>query len=394
MVDWLYGELDEPQAQMFSTHVDSCARCTAEQTAFARTRTMFRDIPMQEPSPGLTAMLVREAALSAKPAVVVDAERESSGGFSAWLSQLLQPLMHPAFGALAMLVLVAGVGGVLYMKKGDDHVARPDTSEASQPTTDSSASAPMKRPSAASAAPASAAKERAKDVAEEALADPQNKQEADEFATTDDRDRSRRFRGGAELDGRPADILDSKRDDSLKLQAMKKGRAPSVTPKQKKPVSNSAVKRNANKKVGLSIASDQPATNTTSTKSGSVEGLAGGTGESEFADGDGTAPGRGMAFGGKDGSDWAMNKDDELIAAYNRKDCLETARLANDIREKQPKHYSNRTASLTAVKRCRQYVNSERKRRARVAAKKKRSKSKAAPPAADANTEKSKPAKK
>src|SRR5688572_24912829 len=114
MMDWLYQELDTSSSQAVEAHVGGCARCTAEIGSLRRTREVFREMPSEEPPASLSAILLHEAARRA-PAV---ATRREEVGFWERVRAWFQPLVaHPAAAAMATLVLVAGVAGVLYVRK-------------------------------------------------------------------------------------------------------------------------------------------------------------------------------------------------------------------------------------------------------------------------------------
>lgn len=85
-------------------------------------RSLFRDLPDEEPSDAVTNKLMALAAQHApKPA------SESQGVF-AWFYDLFQPVLgHPGFAAAATLVLVVGVAGTLYVK-GEVKMAEPQVS--------------------------------------------------------------------------------------------------------------------------------------------------------------------------------------------------------------------------------------------------------------------------
>ncbi|MCP4445867.1 MAG: hypothetical protein GY811_11065 [Myxococcales bacterium] len=97
-----------------------------------RVRSLFRDMPEQEPSDAVTNRLLAMAAQHApKPAA-------GSKGIFAWFSDLLMPLVaQPGFAAAATLVLVVGVAGTLYVKGG---------AEMAQPQVSSRAEAPSEDP--------------------------------------------------------------------------------------------------------------------------------------------------------------------------------------------------------------------------------------------------------
>ena len=339
MIDWLYKELDEPQAQQVANHVQGCTRCADEQAAMMRTRELFRDMPDQEPSRG-TAMLIREAALSSKKKTASNAEPR---GLGAWIVELFQPLLHPAVGALAMLVLVGGVGGVLYLHHGDDQIARPSTQLESVVAKGKSEAATslkkMERTDKSRDGMTAAVEKAGEIVAAESLLP------------------------NSEGRGRSADILDQERTRTLRSRSNPTGE---VKRSSKPPSQAQATSAKMKRAAKMSDSGRRKGTKTLGfeerTKERPEEPSAGGV----FPD-RGVDLKRPIGFGDDtfDGgtSRWVFNKEDELIAAYKRNDCRKVARLASDIREREPSHYRERTSTLTAVKRCRQYVKLERDRR-------------------------------
>lgn len=111
MMDFLYQELDASRAAAFQSHVGGCSRCNAELASLQRTRTAVRALPELDPPAAVTARLMHEAAKRApRPA-------EERGGLLGWLGALWRPVaMHPAFAAVAALVLIGGVAGYLQMR--------------------------------------------------------------------------------------------------------------------------------------------------------------------------------------------------------------------------------------------------------------------------------------
>lgn len=83
-------------------------------------RSLFKDLPDEEPSDAVTNKLMALAAQHAPKPV------EESKGFFAWFSDLFTPLVtHPGLAAAATLVLVVGVAGTLYVK-GEAKMAKPE----------------------------------------------------------------------------------------------------------------------------------------------------------------------------------------------------------------------------------------------------------------------------
>lgn len=115
----LYGELDAGEAERERAAVAESPEQAAELEGFERVRTLFRELPDEEPPPRISAQLLAEAARSApapRRAVAVPARED---GFWARLLSWLSPVQHPGFAAAASVVLVAGLAGVLYLRKGD-----------------------------------------------------------------------------------------------------------------------------------------------------------------------------------------------------------------------------------------------------------------------------------
>jgi hypothetical protein len=111
LIERLYGELDADQAAQFDAHLASCPACRLEYESLQQTREAFREMPELEPAPGLSAMLLHEAARRGNAA--------EQGG---WLSRLQRwfglAMAHPGLVAAASLLLVAGVAGSLFVRGG------------------------------------------------------------------------------------------------------------------------------------------------------------------------------------------------------------------------------------------------------------------------------------
>jgi hypothetical protein len=110
MMEFLYRELDAEKAQAFQTHVETCGRCHAELSSLQKTRQSVRALPEREPPPAVSARLLHEAALRASPGAKASVLSRLFG----WVSPLG---LHPALAAVASLVLVAGVAGLLLKDK-------------------------------------------------------------------------------------------------------------------------------------------------------------------------------------------------------------------------------------------------------------------------------------
>ena len=117
MVDFLYQELDAARMAEFEAHVQGCARCGAEIGSLQRTREALRSLPEVEPSPALSARLLHEASKRSPKAA------GEGGGLFGWLGKLFQPVAaHPAWAAMASLVVVVALSTVLLKGKVASHV--------------------------------------------------------------------------------------------------------------------------------------------------------------------------------------------------------------------------------------------------------------------------------
>ena len=121
LISALYGELTPAEEARLTAHLESHP---ADRTALAdltHTRAAVREsriFSVQfDPPHSVSALLLQEAARRApKPAY------EAAGWFHRFTRSFM---MHPAMAAAAMLVLVVGVAGSLYMRHGDQMFAEP-----------------------------------------------------------------------------------------------------------------------------------------------------------------------------------------------------------------------------------------------------------------------------
>ncbi len=122
LVGALYGELTPAEEARLAAHLESHP---ADRTALEDLKTARQAVReskvfdiQQEPPQAISALLLQEAHRRApRPA----REREDK---ESWFARLARSfLAHPALAAAAMLVLVVGVAGTLYLKKGNDESA-------------------------------------------------------------------------------------------------------------------------------------------------------------------------------------------------------------------------------------------------------------------------------
>lgn len=117
LMDWLYHELDQAEAERFEDHLAMHPAARSEAESLKYTRAAFKNLEEAEPAHALSAILLREAALTASA-------KES------WWSRgaaFLQPiLVHPGLSAVATLILLCGVAGALYLREGGPTFAEPN----------------------------------------------------------------------------------------------------------------------------------------------------------------------------------------------------------------------------------------------------------------------------
>jgi len=131
LIGALYGELTPADEARLATHLDShpADRGALDDLKFVRQAVLdSRILAVQlEPPQALSAILLQEAHRRAPKKVVASEEKES------WFARFAKSFMaHPAMAAAAMLVLVLGGAGIMYMKKGDAQLAAPEAKQSSE----------------------------------------------------------------------------------------------------------------------------------------------------------------------------------------------------------------------------------------------------------------------
>jgi hypothetical protein len=125
LVGALYGELTPADEARLAMHLESHP---GDRTALADlkvARSAVRESRIFEvqldPPQAVSALLLQEAARRAPKLVVRDDSKAES-----WFQRFVRSFIaHPAMAAAATLVLVVGVAGTIYLKKGDAQLAEP-----------------------------------------------------------------------------------------------------------------------------------------------------------------------------------------------------------------------------------------------------------------------------
>lgn len=106
LIDYLYQELDPEQMERFESHLRDCPSCTQEIDGFEQTRSLFRELPEEDPPARLSALLLQEASRAAA--------RTPDRFWERVRRSLRMVVMHPAMTAAVTLVLVLGVSFYVY----------------------------------------------------------------------------------------------------------------------------------------------------------------------------------------------------------------------------------------------------------------------------------------
>jgi hypothetical protein len=131
LIGALYGELTPSDEARLTAHLDSHPTDRGALDDLKSARQFVREsriFDLQfDPPQSVSALLLQEAHRRAPKRVVARDEQEG------WFYRFTRMfLAHPAMAAAAMLVLVVGVAGTLYMRKGDQYTQP----EIAQPTLD------------------------------------------------------------------------------------------------------------------------------------------------------------------------------------------------------------------------------------------------------------------
>lgn len=398
MMDWLYQELDESSSASVAEHVHGCARCSAEASALQRTRAAFRDLSPVDPPVAVSAILMHEAARRAPAVAAAPRSADAEGGFWARVQSWFRPIMlHPAAAAVAMLVLIAGVAGTLYVRHGDEMAdtqdlklpataadstaARAESGEAQNPASLDLPVAPEPSIAVPAATPAPADEERAdRDGYNADLLDNDAQNELSREVAE-----HQLKAAGRELAKKNFSLEEKKPSPAPPSKGSKKARKPVEDPKG--PIANavsgadpliegemdlrggslgnggSATRGRAADKMEKSAQPPPapPATSSTATPKQSAPGAI------DFAD-----PGAGdtgyRVYKDKPMSQTELRASEgKLGVAVKKKDCLTAARIANDILDRNRDYYYKKVAGQT--KPCQMAVNQETKSRARRASK-------------------------
>ena len=142
LIGALYGELTPADEARLSAHLESHPADRSALDGMRTTRQAVlesRILAVQlDPPQSISALLLQEAARRAPKVAVAKPEREE-GWFARFVNSFAR---HPAMAAAAMLVVVVGVGGLLYSRKGNQFAEQTVDSRAEIVAAGSAAAAP------------------------------------------------------------------------------------------------------------------------------------------------------------------------------------------------------------------------------------------------------------
>jgi hypothetical protein len=335
LVGALYGELGPADEARLAAHLESHPTDRTALDDLRTTRKALVDARFFElwfePPPSLSALLVQEAARRAP--------RSEALAGDGWFARFARSFMsHPAMAAAAMLVVVVGVAGTLYMKKGDlaepARVAREESvpAAAASPTVTAQATTPPTVAYGSASEPATLA-------------------------------------GNTKVaDGISADV-----DVNDKLRALDRAHDQSAV--AKKPTADHAIKqgievapkryepKDLEKDDSEGFAEDQPQKEQQSYKGKAAPPVAPATSPQTSMAAIGTAT-TGAAAGGGDAAvadpnaadPWANEQYDRVKSLVKQSRCTDAANAAAAIEQHSPDYYATNIANDRALVKCRSYI--------------------------------------
>jgi anti-sigma factor RsiW len=379
LVDWLYDELEPAEAARFTRHIDGCDACWRTAEAMTRIRALMRELPEQPPPEAISSRILRQAAEQ------VAGTRKR--GLLSWLAGSLETVWaHPAAAALASMVLIAGVAGVLFTR-GKLEMAAPTASPSAEGAQLEASDAPaISRERALGAAPPAPAQE---------VAQSSEKLAAALGEAEEQRNGASRTRGEARPDGvaaepgrsdrvdtpesRPAPDLRRAKATELRMatesdptQEWQSGltddeagaRAGSVANVGAGRVAGPAPETTASTPARAPAATPgdaagvAPGTASAATPRSTPNGKDYGKGEGKDEDkaednSAGEAQPRQQARK-RDERTWAESMNDALRAALRQAECARAVQIAEDIRAREPGYYRTVISNSKELAACRQ----------------------------------------
>ena len=337
LISALYGELTPADEARLQTHLEShpTDKTTLADLTFARNAVRdSRILTVQlEPPQAVSALLLQEAARrSAKPAI---AKSEPGEG---WFHRFVRSFAaHPAMAAVAMLVVVVGVAGTLYMRGGSRYVEPRAVSEQSPPAE--TAAVESKRTNHAGSAFEATLNETKLDKFEGVVA----KHDQPAKKATNTKRSPTYIAGDGDPALRPQDI-DELQFKPAKTESARDGEEPRTKSTGSKPAPD------ANATPG--VVNPQPPPPVAPSPVAQA-----------------TANGRSNPDDAKDKNDsgngddaWAKETHTKVVAAVRAKNCRDATALAVSLSNRAPGYYTNHVENDRALKECATYINAEREK--------------------------------
>ena len=400
LVGSLYGELSSTEEARLAAHLESHP---ADRTALAdltRARAVVREsriLQVQfDPPQSISALLMQEAARRAPKSRA----REDESWFQRFMRSFIA---HPAMAAAAMLVLIIGVAGTVYMRQGD-HYAKQTADDVSVQDRAAPAAQPPAETEASKNFGADNQEGRAGD--QPVIAQGSSAAPADEFKVTmddgaakkdvvvDSKDRSRNS-DPAVTQAKPADkkkgtalAFEEQRNEKLakEEEAAERKDPPKVATNA--PAKTAPKPAAPSRRLDVTTPSQGPKDLDSVTVTGRLDDKRDATGSTIVAGGGGASAPRTPTPGNAappppppapptekpaepkapEKPDpliaWAKEQHAKVVAAVRAGNCQNAANLAVQISNRAPAYYASNVAEDRTVKPCMSYITAQREKEA------------------------------
>lgn len=382
LIGALYGELTPADEARLTAHFESNPGDRSVLEALTQTRATVRASGLAtfqlDPPQAISAILLQEAARRA-PKVAARPVADDEPG---WFARFVRSFMaHPAMAAAAMIVVVAGVGGLLYSRQGKDQFAE-QRMEAAVAAKDT-APTPTMPPAAGSGSGAATAGEAAPAFEDSTARRDQGdakgeggklgaNQEAYRVDLVDGlaADKSDAKVGAATTAG-----VKAKAGEHAGIVVNPKRVAPKDLAEDDAPVEQQAAKRDREDKPApakkpsaptTSLALDPASTTTEAPRGGAyAPGAGAGSGPPSTVNGPAPAPDAKAPAPKPAATDpsllaWAKDQHQRAIALVGNNNCRDAAALAAQIAARANDYYNQYVANDRQLKACVAYINDAR----------------------------------
>lgn len=395
LIGSLYGELSSTEEARLSAHLESHPADRSALANLSRARDVVREsriLQVQfDPPQSISALLMQEAARRAPKA------RDELGWFQRFMRSFIA---HPAMAAAAMLVLIIGVAGTVYVRQGDhfanqtkDDSALTEADRAGSMPTGSSSTAQQQAEQSKLQAPGDVVATGSSDDFQVQLED-QAKQPADgpadKAASPSGADRGKAEAFGAAKknkadEGLALEMNEGRRNRLAKESSDSRDPSPSANSTTRKPAAKAAPRLDVSTPNQGPKDFDSRGTVSRSEAEAAdgkvaVGGTSGGAGTAPSAP---RAPNPGaappppapaapgpatVAAEEKPRPDplvaWAKEQHGKVIAAVKAGNCQNAANIAVQISNRAPAYYASNVESDRTLKNCMSYITAQREKEA------------------------------